>query len=148
MRNKLFIMLVVVVLIFSGQAIIYAGGSCGSGCGGGCGGSSCGGDSCGSSCGTSSCESEDEGVMTGKVMEAVSPAIEIANKLCPVSGGEVGAMGPIVKHEYNGEIYNLCCAGCIETFNEDPEKYVEKIKETLLDVPMGDSCGGTQSCHG
>ena len=55
-------------------------------------------------------------------------AVEVGNKHCPVSGKEVGVMGPTFKYQYNGKIYNLCCPGCVSTFNSDPEKY-SKIAE-------------------
>jgi YHS domain-containing protein len=54
--------------------------------------------------------------------------IEVGNKTCPVSGNKVGEMGPPIKHEYNGKIYNLCCGMCPRTFDSDPAKYA-KIAE-------------------
>ncbi len=67
---------------------------------------------------------KDQGMMTKE-----SKAVEVGNKICPVSGdpvsapGEKGAMGEAVKYEYNGKIYNLCCPMCIKDFKKDPEKY-------------------------
>ncbi len=55
-------------------------------------------------------------------------AVEVGNKVCPVSGEKVGQMGDIVKYEYNGKIYNLCCPMCKKDFSKDPEKY-RKIAE-------------------
>ena len=62
-------------------------------------------------------------------------AVEVGNKICPVSGdkipasGEKGTMGDKpVKYEYNGKIYNLCCPMCIKDFKKNPEKY-SKIAE-------------------
>ena len=67
--------------------------------------------------------------------EANSKAVEVGNKICPVSGdkipapGEKGTMGDEpVKYEYNGKIYNLCCEMCIKDFKKNPEKY-SKIAE-------------------
>ena len=54
--------------------------------------------------------------------------VEVGNKHCPVSGREIGAMGPAFKYQYNGKIYNLCCGGCPKTFATNPEKYA-KIAE-------------------
>ncbi len=54
--------------------------------------------------------------------------VEVGNKICPVSGRPVGQMGPAVKHEYKGKIYNLCCGMCPRTFDSDPAKYA-KIAE-------------------
>ena len=58
---------------------------------------------------------------------AVQP-VEVGNKHCPVSGNKVGEMGPPIKVEYNGKVYNLCCPMCVRTFKNDPEKY-SKIAE-------------------
>jgi len=49
--------------------------------------------------------------------------VEVGNKHCPVSGREVGVMGPAFKLEYKGKIYNLCCPGCKSIFLANPEKY-------------------------
>lgn len=63
-----------------------------------------------------------------------STAIEVGNKICPVSGdkvpvpGEKSSMGDAVKYEYNGKLYNLCCKMCIKDFRKNPEKY-SKIAE-------------------
>ena len=72
----------------------------------------------------------DEGMMAEDTTVAETKAIEVGNKICPVSGdkvpvpGEKGAMGDEpVKYEYNGRIYNLCCQMCVKDFKKNPEKY-------------------------
>lgn len=55
-------------------------------------------------------------------------AVEVGNKICPVSGKKVGEMGEVVKYEHNGKIYNLCCEACLKDFTKDPERFV-KIAE-------------------
>jgi hypothetical protein len=42
---------------------------------------------------------------------------------CVVSGG-LGTM-PVV---YKGETYYVCCSGCRDAFNENPEKYIAEFK--------------------
>ncbi|HBO97515.1 MAG TPA: hypothetical protein DE315_00670 [Candidatus Omnitrophica bacterium] len=59
---------------------------------------------------------------------AAVEAVEVGNKICPVSKEKVGEMGEAVKYEYNGKIYNLCCPACKKDFAGDPEKY-SKIAE-------------------
>ncbi len=61
---------------------------------------------------------------------ASKDAVEVSNKICPVSGdkvpapGEKGTMGDKpVKIEYKGKIYNLCCPMCVKDFKKSPEKY-------------------------
>ncbi len=74
---------------------------------------------------------EDEGSMMGEMKEETSSAVGLGNKVCPVSGGKVGTMGPAVQHEYKGKIYSLCCAGCVATFKDDPEKYAKIVEEQM-----------------
>ena len=59
---------------------------------------------------------------------AAVEAVEVGNKICPVSKEKVGEMGEAVKYEYNGKIYNLCCPACKKDFAGDPEKFA-KIAE-------------------
>lgn len=58
-------------------------------------------------------------------------AVEVGNTICPVSGEKVGGMGQVIKHEYNGKIYNLCCAMCAKDFKKDPEKYSKIAEEEV-----------------
>ena len=32
-------------------------------------------------------------------------------------------------YEYEGKVYNFCCAMCIDDFKKDPQKYIKKIEE-------------------
>ena len=50
----------------------------------------------------------------------------VSQKTCPVMGN------PIDKNifvDYNGKRVYFCCAGCIATFNKDPEKYLKILAE-------------------
>ena len=78
-----------------------------------------------------------------EVMEANPKAIEVGNKICPISGdkvpvpGEKGAMGDEpVKYEYNGKIYNLCCQMCVKDFKKNPEKYSKIAEEEAAKTKM------------
>jgi len=44
-------------------------------------------------------------------------------KECPVSGG----LGRIAV-TFQGETFYVCCTGCRDAFNENPEKYVKEFK--------------------
>ncbi|MBF0478853.1 MAG: YHS domain-containing protein [Candidatus Omnitrophica bacterium] len=57
-------------------------------------------------------------------------AVNVGNKICPVSGMNVNSMSPVT-YEYEGKIYNFCCAGCIDEFKKDPKKYIQKIEAEL-----------------
>lgn len=62
---------------------------------------------------------------------AAETPVEVGNKICPVSGEKVGEMGEIVKYEYKGKVYNLCCAMCVKDFQNDPEKYSKIADEEM-----------------
>ena len=84
-----------------------------------------------------------------KETTTAAKAIEVGNKICPVSGdkipvpGEKGAMGDKpVKYEYNGKIYNLCCPMCVKDFKKNPGKYSkiaddEVAKEKMMEQKEG-----------
>ena len=55
-------------------------------------------------------------------------AKDVGNKMCPVSGEEVGKMGPVEKMEYKGKVYNFCCKMCIKDFKKNPEKFIKKLE--------------------
>jgi YHS domain-containing protein len=62
-------------------------------------------------------------------------AKEIQQATCPVMGGK-----PVetVYTDYQGKRIYFCCPGCIDIFNKDPEKYMEKLKKdgaVLEDAP-------------
>src|SRR5688572_28102457 len=47
-------------------------------------------------------------------------------KVCPVSDYDIDS-AVFVEHE--GKKVYFCCAGCIETFQKDPAKYVAKLPQ-------------------
>ncbi len=76
----------------------------------------------------------DKGPMMEKMEPEASSAIAVANKVCPVSGEKVGGMGPAIKVEHNGKIYNLCCSGCIDKFKADPDKYIKIVDKEMVNI--------------
>ncbi len=57
-------------------------------------------------------------------VQAKINAIEVGNKICPISHEEIGKNGmKPFKVTYKGKIYNLCCGMCEKDFNKNPEKY-------------------------
>ena len=50
-------------------------------------------------------------------------------KVCPVSGDALGAMGDPVKVVIKGQTVFLCCSGCVEAIQKDPDKYLAKLKQ-------------------
>lgn len=57
-------------------------------------------------------------------------------KVCVVSGEELGSMGTPIKVEHDGQAAFLCCEGCRESFEADPEKFLAGLKSD------GDSTSG------
>ncbi|MEI6438446.1 MAG: YHS domain-containing protein [Candidatus Omnitrophota bacterium] len=67
-------------------------------------------------------------------------AVNVGNKLCPVSGEKVSAdsgMAPVT-YEYKGKVYNLCCGGCIAKFAAEPEKYSKIAEEEVIKTSGGE----------
>lgn len=55
-------------------------------------------------------------------------AVEIENKICPVSGKEI-KKDEAVKVEHEGKIYNLCCKMCVKDFKKNPQKYIQELEK-------------------
>ena len=48
---------------------------------------------------------------------------------CVVSDKKLGSMGEPVVIEHEGTTVKFCCEACIDEFNEEPAKFVAKLKE-------------------
>ncbi len=82
------------------------------------------------------------------VEQAVTqPAVEVGNKICPVSGENIEAMGEGFKYEYNGKIYNFCCSMCLKDFLKDPEKYSKIAEESAAAQARGSAAEGESPEH-
>jgi len=55
-------------------------------------------------------------------------AVDAGNKICPVSGEKINEKMKAT-YEYEGKVYNFCCAMCIDEFKKDPKKYIKKVEE-------------------
>ena len=64
-------------------------------------------------------------------VETMKP-VDVGNKICPVLGEKIDEKTKAT-YEYEGKIYNFCCAMCVDTFKKEPEKYIKKIKEQAQD---------------
>jgi len=58
---------------------------------------------------------------------------DAGNKVCPVMGNPINE-DEKATYEYEGKIYNFCCAGCIEEFKANPEKYIKIIEEEKISL--------------
>jgi Cu(I)/Ag(I) efflux system membrane fusion protein len=48
-------------------------------------------------------------------------------KICPVTGERLGSMGKPYKITVKGREIFLCCDGCKEAIEKDPDKYLKKL---------------------
>ena len=48
-------------------------------------------------------------------------------KTCPVSGEVLGSMGPPVPVSVKGQTIYVCCAGCVEAVQNEPDIYLAKV---------------------
>lgn len=68
-----------------------------------------------------------------KVTDEVLKPKDVGNKICPVTGEKINEKTKAT-YEYEGKIYNFCCAMCIDTFKKDPQKYIKKVEEEIREV--------------
>jgi len=70
--------------------------------------------------------------MNGKIVERQAEWYPLDT--CVISGAELGSMGePVnVLHEYR--LARLCCAGCVEAFNADPDAAMAMIDAAYADA--------------
>ncbi len=75
-------------------------------------------------------------------------------EVCVVAGGELGSMGEPVTRVHAGREVKFCCAACEPAFMDEPEKYLAKIDQAVVEqqaqsypldscVISGDQLGGT-----
>ena len=69
---------------------------------------------------------EGKKVLTEEV-NSLSKAIEVGNRVCPVSGLKIQT-GKEIKYEYKGKIYNFFSNSGVEEFKKNPEKYIQILK--------------------
>ncbi len=68
--------------------------------------------------------------------EKITYGDESGQTTCPVMDNPVNKD---VYVDYEGKRIYFCCEGCIETFKENPEKYMEKLEDVKLDDATGSS---------
>jgi hypothetical protein len=112
------------------------------GAGGGCSSGPCGSRSGG--CSSGSCRTNVAAGPTtaqanpsyGNAMAQTQPAQQDAStaagkyggqKTCPVTDEELGSMGPPIPVAVGGQTIYVCCEGCKEAVQADPDSYVAKV---------------------
>lgn len=71
-----------------------------------------------------------EGTVPEGLMElsAEDRALAEKQRTCPVTGELLGSMGKPVKVSVKGQTVFLCCPGCEDSINKEPDKYLAKLK--------------------
>jgi YHS domain-containing protein len=62
-------------------------------------------------------------------------ALAKQQRVCPVSGDVLGAMGKPYKVTLQGKTVFLCCSGCEEELRKNPEKYLSKLESPKNNSP-------------
>ena len=52
---------------------------------------------------------------------------------CPVTGQALGSMGKPVVYNHEGREIRFCCAGCVEQFKKEPQKFIDKLDITMIE---------------
>ncbi len=66
-----------------------------------------------------------------KLLDEADRKLAEQQKVCPVSGSLLGSMDKPYKMTVKGKVLFLCCDGCKDAVDKDPEKYL-KILDALL----------------
>ncbi len=59
---------------------------------------------------------------------------ESSDKTCPVCGEAADSKGQEVDTKHAGETIHLCCEGCLNAYNKNPDKYSKKKKRREVPV--------------
>lgn len=59
--------------------------------------------------------------------KTMEPSANYPLATCVVSGEDLGAMGDRIAYSYDGTEVQLCCAGCVGKFKDNPASYLAKI---------------------
>lgn len=62
-------------------------------------------------------------------LPAEDRALAEQQKLCPVSGEPLGAMGAPIKIDVKGQPVFICCEGCKKDLLAKPDEYLAKLKK-------------------
>ena len=77
-------------------------------------------------------QAADDAAAVSEDLKDLSPedrAAALKQRVCPVSGEVLGAMGKPYKITVKGRTVFLCCSGCEEEFRKNPDKYFAKMKK-------------------
>lgn len=68
----------------------------------------------------------------GSVFAEEQTTEENVVSICPICGPEEKMMGKDdISYEYEGKTYHFCSQDCLKTFQESPEKFIQKKAEVM-----------------
>jgi hypothetical protein len=80
-------------------------------------------------------------LVRAKPADGSDAALIAFQKICPVTGGELGSMGAPVKVQVGEEAIFLCCRACEGPFEAETAKYLERLRPPpegeVLSIPEG-----------
>jgi YHS domain-containing protein len=76
----------------------------------------------------------------GESFAAGSTTVERAK--CIVTGGAAA-----MTVTYQGQSYPICCSGCLEEFNDNPKKYLDKLALKMKDGNQADAAGPARTAR-
>lgn len=59
---------------------------------------------------------------------ASPPALYGGQNTCPVTGEDLGSMGPAIPVTVRGQTIYVCCRGCAADVQRDPDPYLAKVQ--------------------
>lgn len=69
-----------------------------------------------------------------------SPRVSV-QRICPVTGEELGSMGPPIPVTVSGRTIQVCCQACVAAVQRSPEKYLQRVAEEIGALPFDPSRG-------
>jgi len=69
---------------------------------------------------------KEAGIKLDEEAKAAIEAAKAEQTVCPIMGKPIDKS---IFTEYKGQKVYFCCAGCIETFKKEPEKYLSKLPQ-------------------
>ncbi len=78
---------------------------------------------------------DDSAKVEAKIKESLAMltdeerALAVKQSICPVTGGQLGAMGKPIKLEVEGTELFICCPGCKAPILKSPEKFLAKLNK-------------------
>lgn len=63
----------------------------------------------------------------GRTQDIQVTGLSAGQKTCPVTGAELGSMGPPVPVTVGGQTIYVCCQGCVAKVQRNPDTYLRKV---------------------